>query len=274
MAGKIDMNALINSGKFQYYRHLFEKINAERAAASGRLSPLQINETHDAFINVSSDPSKGHIFLVQTQGFLPTHYDGGVQSGIDTGGQTFYVLNTAKALANLGYKVTVLGQRYGNLGPYLLWFQDPGGGMVEIVRVIPGGLKLDAAGHTVVGASLTPKEELYPKFRGMAEDAAIIGFLRGAYGYVGGYTDGNIIGVSAAQALDVGSIAITHSMGQKKALNENFKLDDPFTYFGTWFNFGIRKQAEIAAILSASRVIANAPDEAAAYRELYGVDDP
>ena len=274
MSGKISIDDLVSSGKFEYYKRLFEKINQERSETGAGLPGIPIHETRDAFLKASVDSKQGHIFFVQTQGYLPTSYDGKVASGPDTGGQTFYVLNTAKAMAKLGYKVTILGQRFGTEGPYLRWLETPNGGLVEIVRLIPGGLQLDASGHTVVSQTLLPKEELYWKLRGMAEDAAVVGMLRGAYGFIGGYADGSIISVAAAQALETSAITILHSMGQKKLINAGMDPKDPFTYFGTSLNLGARKQAEIASVLGASKVVANAPDEADAYKALYGVNDP
>lgn len=270
---RIDPQEVARTFAYKFYRGMFE----ERDVVV--LDPGQ-------FASTSRDAAGGApIFIIQAQGFLPkVPWDsntatlgaferGWVSSGVDTGGQTYYALDVARALARVGQRVIILGQRFGDFPKYLKWYDHASsGGAVEIVRIPAGGIRQGPDGRAVRGHPFVRKEDLYAHLHGMSVDAVAIAMLRGAYGFIGGYADGGVVGVAAGQALGRPSIFIAHSMGLRKLELAGYDPRDPASYFDPALWFGPRLQAERAAFLGADVVVANTPDEAFAYGGLYGIE--
>lgn len=222
-----------------------------------------------------------HLLYVQTQGVMPVHpfvpdttlpveARGWVAAGVDTGGQTFYALDEARAFADAGAHVTMIAQRFGHAAPFLRWYTDPAsGGWVDIVRVPAGGVRQRRTEYPFV-----PKEKLYPRLAGMAEDVAAIGALRGAQVVVGGYADGGVIATAIGSRLAIPVAFVPHSLGVPKMDNLGYDPRNPAHLFDAKFWFGHRLWAEHAALLGADVVFANTPDEPEMVSSRYGIVHP
>lgn len=272
----IDPQEVPGTFPYKFYAGMFDKHNIPTIPS-------------DQFASFSKDPHKNPpIFIVQTQGYLPkVLFDGNsgglspfergwVQSDIDTGGQTYYVLDQSMALAKLGRRVIILGQRFGNFPEYLPWYKNrTSGGAVEIIRIPAGGIKQGPDGReTTKTYPFIRKEDLYPHLHDMSVDATAIAMLRGAYAFIGGYADGGVIAVAAAHALGRPSAFIAHSMGLRKLELLGYDQRDPLSYYEPSMWFGPRLQAERAAFLDSSVVVPNSPEEEEAFGTTYGIDVP
>lgn len=221
------------------------------------------------------------LLYIQTQGAMPVHpyvpdttlpveARGWVAAGVDTGGQTFYALDEARAFADLGAHVTMVAQRFRRAAPVLHWYTDPSsGGWVDIVRVPAGGVRQGNTEYPFV-----PKENLYPRLAGMVEDVAAIGALRGAQVVVGGYADGGVIATAVGARLAIPVAFVPHSLGVPKMDNLGYDPRNPGHLFDPKFWFGHRLWAEHAALLGADVIFANTPDEPQMVASRYGVVHP
>ncbi|HPW45634.1 MAG TPA: glycosyltransferase [bacterium] len=275
MNRQITKEGILDSFAYRTYKEIFERNGVQT------IDPYSF----DSFSNeLSNHPP---IFMIQTQGHMPrVNYMGAnsslspaergwVSSGTDTGGQTFYVLDEAMALAKLGHSIVIIAQRFDDGPAYLNWFQHKSGGKVEIVRVPAGGIQAGDHGKPVKSRyEFVRKEDLYPNLYGTSVDVSAIALLRGAYGFIGGYADGGVVAVAAGQALGRPSIFIAHSMGLRKLSLSGRDVRDPNSYYESKLWFGPRLHAERASFLGADFVVANTPDENRAYAELYGIDVP
>ena len=250
----------------QYYRELFTRAGVEireGAATSG-----------------AQGTAARHIILVQTQGYVPVcplrtdaqdsddALRGWVRGGLtDTGGQTFYVLETAMAFARMGRRVTILAQRFGDAPAVVQWV--PG---VDIVRIPPAGI---AAGTQQF--SFVRKEDLYATIDPMAIDAIAVARLVGAQGIVGNYADGGAIALRIARALSIPMIFIAHSLGYTKMMRFGFDPKNPERFFAQQseevasLNFKARIDVESEVIRATDYIVSNSPEELEVFQKNYGI---
>jgi glycosyltransferase involved in cell wall biosynthesis len=220
------------------------------------------------------------IVLVQTQGYVPVkpyvqgesdlneRDRGWVRGGLtDTGGQTFYVLETALAFARMGRHVTILAQRFDDDPVVVNW--APG---VDIVRISPAGIASSEDEFPFVR-----KEDLYFTLDKMSIDAIAVAKLVGAQGIVGNYADGGVVALNIAKDLDIPMIFIAHSLGYTKMTRFGFKPDKAESFFANptdevrSLNFKERMDAEIEVIHGTNYIVSNSPEEKSVFENGYGI---
>jgi len=205
------------------------------------------------------------IVLGHTQGYVPDEPNGWVDLGLtDTGGQTAYVLETAKEFARDGRQVTILAQLFGDAPPVVKWSEN-----VTIVRIPPAGIAANQRETPFVR-----KEDLYAHMHTMSPDAVAVAMLVGAQGTIGNYADGGLASLAVAEELGIPFVFIAHSLGQEKVGKLGRSVDDPAQYHTRDFWFGHRRWAELAAIRGANFIASNSPEEATSFEELYHVHVP
>lgn len=215
------------------------------------------------------------ILIVQTQGYMPVKkYDPDLKSNKaedwgwvtggqrDTGGQTNYVLDTAKAFAQMGRKVTILAQLFGDDPPVLKWMEN-----VDIIRIPPNGMVSDA-----IESGLTRKEDLYTRLNPMSADAVAIAQLVGTQAVIGNYADGGVIGLEIAEQLRVPMMFIAHSLGFDKMVLNNTDLNDPANYHDSDLWYGHRIAAELGVLAGANYVVSNSPNEIESFANYYHIN--
>lgn len=223
------------------------------------------------------------IVLVHTQGYVPVRpflsngigmdeeERGWVKGGhTDTGGQTFYVLETALAFARMGRQVTILAQRFGDDPVVVKWTEG-----VDIIRIPPAGIAAKEDEFPFVR-----KEDLYFTLDRMSVDAVAVARLVGAQGVIGNYADGGEVALNIARELEIPMIFIAHSLGYTKMMRFGFDPADPDKFFENPteevrnLNFKERIEAEVRAIKGADYVISNSPEEKEVFKNRYGITVP
>ncbi len=194
------------------------------------------------------------IVMISTHGYWGDPPPAGVP---DTGGQTYYVLETSKAWAKQGRKVIILAR----------WFKpyprvEQFGKNVWLVRIQAGGDKF------------VRKEDIYPLVPEMAEAEVAISLLFNANTVMGHYADGMAGSVEVGERLKVPTVVIPHSIGIKKVLNLGFDPLDPETWLDDQYNFWTRESFEFTALHGANLEIANTPAEPAVLKEYYNAAYP
>lgn len=221
-----------------------------------------------------SDGKADRIVLAHTQGFMPEvpedislrqdpRYP---EADEDTGGQTLYVLGTARAFADvLGRRVTILAQRFSPESPPLLrWHNN-----VDIVRIPPEGID-----NHKPDFPFTRKVDLYPKIRNMSADAVAVSQLVGAQAVIGNYADGGMVALELAEQLNIPMVFIAHSLGLEKMDKEGHDHSSPAAYHTSNLWFAHRLWVELASIRGSDYVISNSPNEKSSFVERYGIDVP
>lgn len=198
--------------------------------------------------------SAERIVMVSTHGYWGDPPPAGVP---DTGGQTYYVLETSKAWARQGRKVIILAR----------WFEPfP---RVERLAKNLWLIRIRAGGDEFVR-----KEDIYPLVPEMAEAATAISALFGAHAVMGHYADGMTGASEVAERLKIPLVNIPHSMGIRKLVKMGLDPLDPEVWFDPQYNFWVRESYEIPALNSSNLEIANTPAEPAVLEKYYHVDFP
>ena len=194
------------------------------------------------------------IVAISTHGYWSDPPPAGVP---DTGGQTYYVLEVAKAWARQGRKVIILAR----------WFEPYP--RVETIAPNLWLVRIRAGGDEFVR-----KEDIYPLVPEMADAATAISLLFVAQAVTGHYADGMAGAVEVSERLKIPSAVIPHSMGILKIMNLGFDPDDPESWFDSEYNFWIRESLEIASLKGANLEIANTPEEPDILKTHYGLEFP
>ncbi|MFV2081642.1 MAG: glycosyltransferase, partial [bacterium] len=194
------------------------------------------------------------IIAISTHGYWSDPPPAGMP---DTGGQTYYVLEVAKAWARQGRNVIILAR----------WFEPYP--RVETISPNLWLVRIRAGGDEFVR-----KEDIYPLVPEMAEAATAVSLLFGAQAVTGHYADGMAGAVEVSERLKIPSAVIPHSMGILKVMNLGFDPDDPESWFDPEYNFWIRESLEIASLKGANLEIANTPEEPDILQAHYGLKFP
>ncbi|MFV1956857.1 MAG: glycosyltransferase [bacterium] len=194
------------------------------------------------------------IVAISTHGYWSDPPPAGVP---DTGGQTYYVLEVAKAWARQGRKVIILAR----------WFEPYP--RVETIARNLWLVRIRAGGDEFIR-----KEDIYPLVPEMAEAATAVSLLFGAQAVTGHYADGMAGAAEVSEQLKIPSTVIPHSMGILKVINLGYDPDNPESWFDPEYNFWIRESLEIASLKGANLEIANTPEEPNILKAHYGLEFP
>ncbi len=196
----------------------------------------------------------GRIVMVSTHGYWGDPPPAGVP---DTGGQTYYVLEVAKAWARQGRRVIIVARHFE---PYPRVEQFARN--LWLVRIRGGG------------DGFVRKEDIYPLVPAMAEQTMAVAALFGAHAVVGHYADGMVCALEVGERLALPVVVVPHSLGINKILNLGLDPSDPAVWFDEQYNFRIREDLELAALRGADFEIANTLREPDVLREYYELELP
>lgn len=204
--------------------------------------------------DVKPDDAIPRIALVSTHGYVAAHPPLGAA---DTGGQVVYVLELAKKLAQLGYKVDIWTRRFEDQVAEEEVTED-----VRILRVPCGG------------PDFIPKEYLYRELLEWSENALRLIRREGlAYEFINShYWDAGVAGQRLSEALNVPHIHTPHSLGIWKQRQMLTDYPDKADTFEAEFNFAERIKHETIIFRSCSLVIATTSEQVALLVEDYGLD--
>lgn len=204
--------------------------------------------------DVKPDDAIPRIALVSTHGYVAAHPPLGAA---DTGGQVVYVLELAKKLAQLGYKVDIWTRRFEDQVAEEEVTED-----VRILRVPCGG------------PDFIPKEYLYRELLEWSENALRLIRREGlAYEFINShYWDAGVAGQRLSEALNVPHIHTPHSLGIWKQRQMLTDYPDKADTFEAEFNFAERIKHETIIFRSCALVIATTSEQVALLVEDYGLD--
>lgn len=194
------------------------------------------------------------IIMVSTHGYWGDPPPAGVP---DTGGQTYYVLESSKAWAELGRKVIILA-RWFHPFPKIEKFAEN----LWLVRIKAGGNQF------------IRKEDIYRLLPEMAEAATAISVLFGANAVMGHYADGMAVALEIGERLGIPVVNIPHSMGVRKLERLGFDPKDPESWLDPQYNFWTRESYEISSLKGANFEIANTPAEPEILKRYYDYEFP
>jgi|GEM_PF-1014421 len=231
-------------------------------ASEYELSPELLKEYYHLFqahgIPISFRRKKtenaDRIIMISTHGYWADPPPAGVP---DTGGQTYYVLEVAKAWAKQGRKVIILAR----------WFKPYP--RVEAFAKNLWLVRLRAGGDKFIR-----KEDIYPLVPEMAESATAVSLLFGAKAAMGHYADGMAGAIEVGERLKIPAVVIPHSVGILKIQNMGFDVYDPESWLDPQYNFWIRESLELTALKGANLEIANTPVEPGVLKDYYGLEFP
>ncbi len=202
---------------------------------------------------IHGDHNAPRIALVSTHGYVAAHPPLGAA---DTGGQVVYVLELAKKLAQLGYRVDIWTRRFEDQ-PEMEEVNE----RVRVVRARCGG------------RDFIPKEYLHRELMEFCENA--LRFIRReglTYDFVNShYWDGGVAGQRMSEALGVPHVHTPHSLGIWKKRQMETDYPERADTFEAEFNFRERIHHETIIFRSASIVIATTPPQLDMLVEDYGV---
>jgi glycosyltransferase involved in cell wall biosynthesis/uridine kinase len=194
------------------------------------------------------------IMMVSTHGYWGDPPPAGVP---DTGGQTYYVLEVSKALAQQGRHIIILA-RWFKPYPRVENFAEN----LWLIRIKAGG---DA---------FIRKEDIYPLLPEMAEASTAVSLLFGANLVMGHYADGMVGAVEVGERLRIPVVIVPHSLGILKVKNLGLDPRDPEVWHDPQYNFWIRESLELTALKGANFEIANTAEEPRALEATYGLERP
>ncbi|MFH2004989.1 MAG: glycosyltransferase [bacterium] len=194
------------------------------------------------------------ILVVSTHGYWADPPPAGVP---DTGGQTHYVLEIAKAWARSGRSVIILAR----------WFEPFA--RVEKFAENCWLIRLRAGPDHFVR-----KEDLYPLAAALAEGAAAVGLLFGAQAVTGHYADGMVVAAEVAERLELPLVCVPHSLGILKMIRLGMDPHDQQELRDPRFHFWTRESFELSALRAANFAIATTPKEPRSIEEHYGIRFP
>jgi mannosylfructose-phosphate synthase len=193
------------------------------------------------------------IALVSTHGYVAAEPPLGAA---DTGGQVVYVLELAKRLGQLGYRVDIWTRRFDNQSA-----TEPVDERVRIMRVPCGG------------PEFIPKEYLYSKLGEWAENALRIIRSQGlSYSFVDShYWDGGVAAQYLCDALAVPHLHTPHSLGLWKQRQMLTDYPDDQGKFEQVYNFSARIHHERQLLRDCELVVATTPAQTDMLRQDYDV---
>lgn len=202
-----------------------------------------------------------HIVLISVHGLVRGH-DLELGRDADTGGQTLYVVELARALAARGEirRVDLVTQRVEgpDLDPDYALAEEP---LADGARI----LRFECSDRTY-----RPKEQLWDHLDGFADD--LIGFYREGDSTPdvvhGHYADAGKVGSRLATVLDVPYVHTGHSLGRVKRRRMIARGADS-AELERRYAMSRRIEAEEQTLASASRVIASTHQEIEEQYELY-----
>lgn len=204
--------------------------------------------------DVKPDDAVPRIALVSTHGYVAAHPPLGAA---DTGGQVVYVLELAKKLAQLGYKVDIWTRRFEDQVAEEEVAED-----VRVLRVPCGG------------PDFIPKEYLYRELLEWSENALRLIRREGlVYEFINShYWDAGVAGQRLSEALGVPHIHTPHSLGIWKQRQMQTDYPDKADSFEAEFNFAERIKHETIIFRSCALVIATTSEQVSLLVEDYGLD--
>ncbi len=233
---------------------LSKKFNIEESLLDEYLKLFKKYKIPVNIKNSMKSKRANNVLVVSTHGYWGDPPPAGVP---DTGGQTYYVLETSKAWGNQNRRVIIIAR----------WFKpypriEKFGKNVWLIRVRAGG------------DDFIRKEDIYPLVPQMAEASTAIAALFGANAAMGHYADGMVSAVEVGERLSMPVVTILHSLG----LNKLIKMgEDPYNaeaWFNDQYNFWVRESYEVAALKGTNFEIANTPHEPEALKDYYHFKPP
>lgn len=193
------------------------------------------------------------IALVSTHGYVAAQPPLGAA---DTGGQVVYVLELAKKLAQLGYRVDIYTRRFEDQ-PEI----DEVDGLVRVIRIPCGG------------RDFIPKEYLHRSLGEWCEKA--LRYIKRenlSYTFINShYWDAGVAGQRLSEALDIPHVHTPHSLGIWKKRQMETDYPDRADKFEEEFNFRERIQHELIVYRSCQLVVATTPIQLDMLLEDYGL---